>query len=332
MAWYQFTHPDDPELDALATRFHLHPLHLEDARSTGERVKVESTRGYTFALLKTMRTHGGESEPGSDLRIAPRSEPGGEPRSELRSEHKDGLRREPGSEMRRRKIILFASHDQKCSNEEKFFIVVADTGREEIASVLRRAEGERDCENPVRLLYLVFDSVVDSYFPVIDALDEKIDTLQDYVVTSTRDLLQDIFAVKRRLVDARRLLVSTRDASMHLQRDSGIPLTGEQQLYLRDLYDHISRLLDTVETQRDLLNNALDIYLTGIANRSTEVMKVLTVLSTITLPALVVSSIYGMNIKGLPFVDNPHAALIVAGMTAAFTVGLLVASRLLRWL
>ncbi len=336
MAWYQFTHPDDPELDALATRFHLHPLHMEDARSAGERVKVESTRGYTFALLKTMRTPGGESEPGDQLKIEPKIEPRREPRSELRDEPKNELRneprREPGDEMRKRKIVLFASHDQKCPDEEKFFIVVADTGREEIASVLRRAEVERDCENPVRLLYLVFDSVVDSYFPVIDALDEKIDALQDHVVTSTRDLLQDIFAVKRRLVDARRLLGSTRDAGMHLQRDSGIPLSSEQQLYLRDLYDHISRLLDTVETQRDLLNNALDIYLTGIANRSTEVMKVLTVLSTITLPALVVSSIYGMNIKGLPFVDSPHAALIVAGMTTAFTIVLLVASRLLRWL
>ena len=296
MAWYQFTHPNDPELDALATRFHLHPLHMEDTRSEGERVKVENTGGYTFALLKIMRTGDG------------------------------------GSGVQRRKIVLFASHDPKCADEEKFFIIVADTGEKEIASALHRAEAERDCGNPFRLLYLVFDSVVDSYFPVIDALDEKIDALQDHVVTATRDMLQDIFAVKRQLVDARRLLVSTRDAAMHLQRDAGIPLSSEHQLYLRDLYDHVARLLDSVETQRDLLNNALDIYLSVIANRSAEVMKVLTVLSTITLPALVVSSIYGMNIKGLPFVENPHAAGIVAGMTAVFTIVLLVASRWLRWL
>jgi len=118
---------------------------------------------------------------------------------------------------------------------------------------------------------------------------------------------------------------------MHLQRDSGTPLNSEQQLYLRDLYDHISRLLDTVETQRDLLNNALDIYLSSIANRSTEVMKVLTVLSTIALPALVVTSMYGMNIEGLPFARSHHAGALILSFTLVFTAALLGLFRYLRW-
>ena len=287
MAWYQLDSADDPELDVLAERFHLHPLHVEDARSAGERVKVEGARNYTFALLKTLRSPNGDDD------------------------------------ATRRKIMLFASHDQNCAEEEKFFIVIADTSKPEIAAALRRAEGERDSEHPVRLLYLVFDSLVDSYFPTIDALDDDLDALEDRVMTTKHNLLKDIFAVKSRLVNARRLLVSTRDASMHLQRDAGIPLNSEYQLYLRDLYDHISRLLDTVETQRDLLNNALDIYLSSLANRSNEVVKVLTVLSTVALPALVVSSIYGMNVKGLPFVGSDYAAEYVMGCTAALTAGLL---------
>ncbi len=288
MAWYQLSAAETPELDVLAQRFHLHPLHIEDARSADERVKVEGTRNYTFALLKTMRSPSGEDDPA------------------------------------RRKITLFASHDENCTEEEKFFIVIADTSKPEIAAALRRAEAERDAQDPVRLLYLVFDSLVDSYFPAIDALDDELDALEDRVVASPgHSLLKDIFAVKSRLVNARRLLVSTRDASMHLQRDGGIPLNSEYQLYLRDLYDHISRLLDTVETQRDLLNNALDIYLSSLANRSNEVVKVLTVLSTVALPALVVSSIYGMNVKGLPFVGSNYAAEYVMGCTLALTAGLL---------
>ncbi len=295
MAWYRFTHPDDKGLDELAERFHLHPLHIEDTRAAGERVKVESTREYTFALLKTLRTANGEME------------------------------------QLKRKIVLFASHEQDCPDEEKFFIVVADTRKPEIAEALRRAEASQDLDHPVRLLYLVFDSIVDSYFPVIDDLDDQLDALEDRVVTPGPNLLSDIFAVKDRLVNARRLLVSTRDAAMHLQRDSGIPLSSEYQLYLRDLYDHITRLLDTVETQRDLLNNALDIYLSSLANRSNEVMKVLTVLSTMALPALVVTGVYGMNIEGLPFAHSHHAAAWILSGTISFTAGLLILFRRLRW-
>jgi len=163
MAWYHFRDPDDPGLDTLATQFHLHPLHIEDARSAGERVKVESTHSYTFALLKTLRSQSGKNEP------------------------------------LKRKIVLFASHDKNCADEEKFFIVIADTDKEEIAAALRRAEGERDCGNPVRLLYLVFDAIVDSYFPIVESLDEELDALQDRVVVPGQNLLIDIFAVKDRL-------------------------------------------------------------------------------------------------------------------------------------
>ena len=295
MAWYHFTHPDDPALDALAERFHLHPLHLEDARSEGERVKVEGANDYTFALLKTFKTLQTTEDP------------------------------------LKRKIVLFASHEQDCADENKFFIVIADTSQPDIATALRRAEAERDCENPVRLLYLVFDSLVDSYFPAIDDLDDALDRLEDQVVSPKPNLLSDIFAVKERLVNARRLLVSTRDAAMHLQRDTGIPMNGEHQLYLRDLYDHITRLLDTVETQRDLLNNALDIYLSSIANRSNEVMKVLTVLSTMALPALVVTGTYGMNVDGLPFAHVHHAAEWILSGTFVFTAAVLGLFRYLRW-
>ncbi len=296
VAWYHLMRPDDAELDALAERFHLHPLHIEDARSDGERVKVEGARNYTFALLKTFRRPGNQNDP------------------------------------LKRKIVLFANHQQDCPAEEKFFIVVADTREPDVAAALRKAEMERDCENPVRLLYLVFDSLVDSYFPAIDALDNELDALEDRVVSPGRNTLSEIFALKEQLVNARRLLGSTRDAAMHLQRDGGIPMSSEHQLYLRDLYDHISRLLDTVETQRDMLNNALDIYLSSITNRSNEVMKVLTVLSTMALPALVVSGVYGMNVSGLPFVHSHYAAEIVLAFTALVTGGLLGLFRYLRWL
>ncbi len=315
MPWYHFTDPS--ALDQVAARFHLHPLHVEDAGNADERVKVEGSRHYTYALLKTLALPNGAGEPVCETI------------SIFASHAADGPAADR-PEADRHEADGGAPDGQEPA--EPFFIVVADTAKKEVAAALRRAGQEPDSATPMGLLYLVFDSLVDSYFPTVDALDDRIDALEDRVIRPSPDLLSEIFAVKRQLVDTRRLLVSTRDASMHLQRDAGIALTSEHQIYLRDLYDHISRLLDTIETQRDLLNNALDIYLSSIANRTNEVMKVLTVLSTVALPALVMSSIYGMNIKGLPFLDNPHGASIVAGMTAAFTVVLLVAARWLRWL
>ena len=99
--------------------------------------------------------------------------------------------------------------------------------------------------------------------------------------------------------------------SLHLQRDPNTIIDADHQMYVRDTYDHVARLLDSVETQRDLLNNTLDIYLSSVANRTNAVMKVLTVLGTIALPALAISGIYGMNLKGLPFEDSPHGVLYV---------------------
>jgi magnesium transporter len=303
--WLHFEHADDGRIDELARRFALHPLHVEDVRSAGERVKVEAGPHYTFALLKTLAIPEGADEPVLT------------------------------------KICLFAGQaeqgSQDGSEQGAFFIVVADTQRPEVAAALYRAEAERETASPGRLLYLVFDSIVDSYFPAVDSLDDEIDALEDRVVSPRRDLLSDIFAVKRQLVDMRRLLVSTRDASMHLQRTTSVagdgkPVDAEHQLYLRDLYDHITRLLDMVETQRDLLNNALDIYLSSIANRTNEVMKVLTILSTVALPALVMTGFYGMNIKGLPFVNSPYAIWFVCGLTLLLTGGLLALLRWMEWI
>src|SRR5258705_7222314 len=114
-----------------------------------------------------------------------------------------------------------------------------------------------------------------------------------------------------------------RDVAGHLQRLETELIQRDLWPFLRDVYDHLARNMDTVEMHRDLLNGALDVYLSSVANRTNQVMKVLTVLGTIALPALVVSGIYGMNIKGLPAAESPHGLLLVAGVMIGSTVALL---------
>lgn len=222
-------------------------------------------------------------------------------------------------------IDLFAGKD--------FFITIADPKCSSTAEALARARRDGSDDNPGRLLYLILDTIVDLYFPAIDNFDDRIDALEDAVVDSpSPEVLQNVFAIKRELIDLRRVLVNTRDASLHLQRDPGSIINAEHQLYIRDIYDHVARLLDSVETQRDLLNNTLDIYLSSVANRTNEVMKVLTVLGTIALPAIAISGIYGMNLKGLPFENAPNGALYVGAMTIVCTALLLIVLRRLKWL
>jgi magnesium transporter len=293
MPWYQLEDAHDPKLDELARQYNLHPLHIEDARSVDESVKVDSAPRYTFAVFKPVHLVPDPDNPGEEM-------------SSFSS------------------IDIFAGKD--------FLITISDPSCPTSEQALQRARRDGDDEHPANLLSLILDTIVDLYFPAIDHFDDRIDDLEDKVFDDPSPaILQSIFAIKRELIDLRRVLVNTRDASLHLQRDPDTIVDAEHQPYVRDTYDHIVRLLDSVETQRDLPNNTLDIYLSSVANRTNEVMKVLTVLGTAALPALAITGIYGMNLKGLPFEESPHGAEWVGGITLLATAALLYTLRRLKW-
>jgi magnesium transporter len=208
-------------------------------------------------------------------------------------------------------ICIFVGRD--------FFITVRSPSSQS-QEILQRANKAGPEEKPSKLLYLILDSVVDSYFISIDHSDDHIDELQDQVLDSpSPKILENLFDQKRKLIELRRVLVNLRDACMSLQRESGSILSPELYPFFRDVYDHSLRLLDSIETLRDLLNNTFDVYLSSVANRTNQVMKVLTVLSTVALPALVISGIYGMNLRGLPFIESEHGTEIIVGAMAAST-------------
>jgi magnesium transporter len=126
--------------------------------------------------------------------------------------------------------------------------------------------------------------------------------------------------------------VNTRDLAGHLQRTES-PLIGRDLWpFLRDVYDHVARNLDNVEILRDLLSGSLDVYLSSVSNRTNQVMKVLTVLGTVALPSLVVSGIYGMNVRGLPWTDSPFGLAAVFIMMAGATAMLLWMLKRFGWL
>ena len=221
-------------------------------------------------------------------------------------------------------VFLFVGRD--------FLISIRDTPGA-ACEILQRAQRSGPEQPPSKLLYLILDSIVDSYFVSIDHSDDRIDDLQDSVLDNPSPaILENLFAQKRKLIELRRVLVNLRDACMSLQRESGSIINPELYPFFRDVYDHSLRLLDMVETLRDLLNNTFDVYLSSVANRTNQVMKVLTILSTVALPALVLSGIYGMNLKGLPFLESDHGTEIVVGAMLASTGVVLWMLKRFDWL
>jgi magnesium transporter len=214
-----------------------------------------------------------------------------------------------------------------------FLITVQEGGRGGVARLLEQVRAAWGGARADQLLYRITDAVVDSYLPVLDRFSDTIDELEDQVLDQpTPQALERIHDTKRGLIVLRRVLVNTRDVAGHLLRAENDLVAREMWPFLRDLYDHLARNLDMVETQRDLLNGALDIYLSSVANRTNQVVKVLTVLGTVALPALVISGLYGMNLEGLPWKGHPHGFAIVSGMVAAVSGVFLAMLKLFHWL
>jgi magnesium transporter len=287
MEWYDIRDPQDRRLDELATRYHLHPLHIEDCRHRNQSAKVEESRGYLFAVLKTVEIADDGSIKNGDLDV-------------------------------------FLGRDFVITVEE-----ANSPSARRILDEIRTADSDLRAD---QLFYRIADGVVDCYLPVLDHFTEVIDDLEDQVLDKpVPATLARIFETKRSLIQLRRILVNTRDVAGHLQRSESDLMHRDLWPFLRDIYDHVARNLDLVEMQRDLLTGSLDIYLSSVANRTNQVMKVLTVLGTIALPALVISSFYGMNLKGLPWLESPHGVGIVSGIMITTTVVLLVILKIFHW-
>jgi len=174
-------------------------------------------------------------------------------------------------------------------------------------------EPEHDCFEPVRtrirnnkgnlrkqradyLAYTLLDAIIDGFFPVLEDYGEQIEALEQEVVASpTRQTLNKIYRMRRELLNLRRSIWPQRDAINSLIRDGSELITDNVQVYLRDCYDHTIQVLDMVETYRELTSGLMDVYLSAVSNRMNEVMKLLTVISTIFIPLTFVAGIYGMN-------------------------------------
>ncbi|MDX9992369.1 MAG: magnesium/cobalt transporter CorA [Anaerolineales bacterium] len=146
------------------------------------------------------------------------------------------------------------------------------------------------------LLYKLIDTMVADYMPNVEKLDDKIDEIEDSVFDNPRqETIQDIFALKRALQVMRRVLTPQREVLNKLARDDFKVIDPKDRIFFRDIYDHLVRLYDLNESMRDLIGGALDTYLSAVNNRMNDIMKTLTLITTLFMPLTFITGFFGMN-------------------------------------
>ena len=160
------------------------------------------------------------------------------------------------------------------------------------------------------LLYTILDALTDSYFPLLDTIDDLIDELEDVTVTETSNEVQvRIFRIKRSLAHMRRTLSPQVEVANALVVRTSKLIPAEAEPYFADIHDHLIRAFEILDSYRDLMSGMLDVYLTTVSNRLNEVMKQLTIIATIFMPITFITGVFGMNFGHLPQVEHDNGAL-----------------------
>jgi magnesium transporter len=269
LLWLDVEAPTDDEIRLLAEEFALHPLAIEDLTKAHQRPKIDVYPEFYFLVCY-------------DIDYV-----------------------EEGN--------LLDEHELAVCIGKNFLITVHKEPIEEIAEVATRFRRNIDeIERGVGvLLYSLLDTIVDHYFPVIDRIGERIEEMEarvfEYLGGNNRAGMQDIFTLKRELIDLRRVVAPERDAMAVLARRE-LPIVSEATgVYFQDLYEHVLRVTDAIDVYRDLLSGVLDSYLSVnsnnlaiAANNLNAVMKTLTSCSIILMSVTLIAGIYGMNFDNIP--------------------------------
>jgi magnesium transporter len=186
---------------------------------------------------------------------------------------------------------------------------------------------------PDQVLHAIIDIVVDRYLPTLDQIGDTIDQVEDdLLVNPDVLLLETIFKLKRGLLQFRRAVSSQRELLNLLIRDDTQVIQQDMRIYFRDVYDHVVRAMDLVETYRDLLTGGLDIYLTQMANRTNDIVKGLTILATIMLPLTLVTGYFGMNFDNIPFKAEANGIWYTTGGLLVIALAMLAWFKHKKWI
>lgn len=292
LLWVDVADPTPEDLRLIGAEFAFHPLAMEDALRRHQRPKIDHYDGFLFMVFYGLATDDGRP-------VA-------------------------------REIDLFVGKNYLVTVHDGTLPAVPETA-------------DRWCENVERqgnrgiglLVYSLLDSIVDGYFPVVDDLADRIEDLEAGVFAeggSSRDEQAAIFALKKDLLAIRRVLGPERDVMNVLVRRDAPVFGGEEVVYFQDVYDHILRVTDAIDTYRDLLSSALDAHLSMTSYHLNEVVKRLTSSSIILMSMTLIAGIYGMNFAHMPELDWRLGYAWALGLMVAVGAALVALFRRIDWL
>lgn len=206
-------------------------------------------------------------------------------------------------------------------------------------AVIDRIQGQNGrareslCRGADFLLYDILDVIIDDYYPALDAIDRSIGMSEREIFTGSGErVLDKLLSLKREVLQARRMLGPLRDTMNVVVRRDFPNIRPECRIYFLDLYDHLIRLFDICDTQRELLSSAMEAHLSQVSNRLNEVMKVLTIMSTILMPMTLISGIYGMNFRFMPELNWRFGYPWALGLMLTVSLLMLAYFRRRKWL
>ncbi len=202
-----------------------------------------------------------------------------------------------------------------------------------IRNRLRQGKGRVRKLGADYLAYALMDAVVDCYFMAIEKIGDKIEEIEEDIIgNSDKKSLLELYHLKRDMIYLRKQVWPMRDMISNMVRSETNLIKSSSDIYLRDLSDHVTRIIDTVETYRDLLSGIMDIYLSTNANRMNEVMKVLTIMSSIFIPVTFIAGVYGMNFENMPELKTQNGYFITCGVMLGIIVGLMIYFKRKKWM
>ena len=283
---------DKDVIENIGKLFSLHPLLLEDIMNTDQRPKMEEHENYLFIVMKMLTSEG------------------------MPNFVKD------------EQISLVLGHGYLISfqeNETNVFNAIRE--------FIKNGRGRIHRMGSDYLAYSLMDIVIDNYFIVMEKLGEEIEALENELIRNPKQgTLRSIHRLKREMIFIRRTTWPLREVIGDLARRGSTFIKESTTIYLRDIYDHIIHVIDTIETFRDMIAGMIDIYLSSVSNRMNEVMKVLTIFASIFIPLTFIAGIYGMNFEFMPELKIWWAYPFLWGVMIAVAIGLLMFFKRKKWL
>ncbi len=264
--------------------FNLHPLLLEDVVNVPQRPKLEDYNNQLLVISQMVRLK--EDESGFDTE-------------------------QVSFVLGKRYLLSFQEEElQDC------FEIVRDR--------IRTSQGRVRKSGADYLTYLLLDTIIDGYFPVVEHYEDRIEALEDMIISNPdRDTMQEIYDVRRELLALRRLIWPMRNVLHLLMRDHHGIVSDEVQIYFRDSYDHVIQILEIIEAYRELAASLMDVYMSTMGNKLNEIMKFLTVISTIFIPLTFIVGVYGMNFENMPELKGEWSYFLVWLVMLAVAGGLI---------